>query len=131
GCDVDAVFRVFAKLEFKQGAPLTMFRQALAFAIPEVPGCETIPVPQAYAIRDELLLMFESASTQGISSLDWFSSVISSNGRPEAVLRNKRVSADACRTVIKQAQNSVFRYADVGGCLQLGSAKGQKDVLRQ
>lgn len=66
-----------------------------------------------------------------VPSLNLYASVLRSDGRPAAAIRGKRVSRDDFEEAIRQHPGGGFRYADVGGHLQLGSASGQKDVLRQ
>jgi hypothetical protein len=125
------VFDVLRKLAFQQGPPLEGFREHLALVVGAVPGCEQLSLKRLYAARDELLLLVGKASALDVPSLDGFTSVLRSDGRPASSARSKRISVKEAELVVNQNPASVFRYAEVGGYLQLGKVSGQKDVLRQ
>ena len=82
-------------------------------------------------MRDELLMLVGKASSLDIASLDFYASILQSDGRPAAVVRGKRVSVEDFDIVLKQHPAGGFRFAEVGGFLRLGKASGQKEVLRQ
>ena len=127
----DTVFSVMRKLEFKLGPSLDGFREALTGVLQGVPACREFTVRWLDTLRDELLFMIGKASSMDVPLLNFHTSVLRSDGRPAAAIRGKRVSREDFENVIQQQTGGGFRYADVGGHLQLGSASGQKDVLRQ
>src|SRR5690349_21896524 len=75
--------------------------------------------------------MVGDASSLEVSSIDLYSTVLQSDGRPSAQVRGKRLSVEEVALKVRQKQDIGFRYADVGGYLQLGHANGQKSVLQQ
>lgn len=127
----DTVFSVMRKLDFKQGPNLDGFREALTGVLQGVPVCRQFTVTWLDTLRDELLFMIGRASSMEVPLLSFYTSVLRSDGRPAAAVRGKRVSRVDFENVIRQHPGGGFRYADVGGHIQLGSASGQKDVLRQ
>lgn len=131
GAPPEVVFSVMRKLDFMHGPSLEGFREALTGAVQVVPSCKQFTVTSLEKLRDELLFMVGKASSMDLPSLNVYASVLQSDGRPTAAVRGKRVSRDDFEQVIRQHPGGGFRYADVGGHLQLGSASGQKDVLRQ
>lgn len=131
GTPPEVVFAVMRKLDFQHGPSLEGFREALTGTVQGVPACRQFTVEWLEKLRDELLFMVGKASSMNVPSLNFYTSVLRSDGRPAAAVRGKRISRDDFGEVIRQHPGGGFRYADVGGHLQLGSASGQKDVLRQ
>lgn len=131
GAPPEVVFAVMRKLDFQLGPSLEGFREALTGTVQGVPTCKQFTLTWLEKLRDELLFMVGKASLMDVPSLNFYASVLRSDGRPAAAVRGKRVSRDDFEQVIRQHPGGGFRYADVGGHLQLGSASGQKDVLRQ
>jgi len=82
-------------------------------------------------VRDDIFFLIGKASALTIPSLDFYASILQSDGRPTAAIRSKRVSVEDFEGILKQDQSAAFRYADVGGFLQLGHASGQMEVLRK
>jgi len=131
GAPPEVVFAVMRKLDFQHGPSLEGFREALTGTVQGIPACKQFTVTWLEKLRDELLFMVRRASSMEVPSLNFYTSVLRSDGRPAAAVRGKRVARDNFEEVIRQHPGGGFRYADVGGHLQLGSASGQKDVLRQ
>ena len=131
GAPPATLFSVMKKLEFQQGPGLDGFREALTGAIQGIPDCKQFTVTWLEKLRDQLLFMIGKASSMDMPVLNFYTSVLQSDGRPTAAVRGKRVSREDFGEVIRQHRGGGFRYADVGGHLQLGKACGQKDVLRQ
>lgn len=131
GAPPGVVFEVMRKLHFQLGPSLEGFREALTATVQGVPACKQFTVTWLEKLRDELLFMVGKASSMDVPSINFYASVLQSDGRPTAAVRGKRVSRADFEEVIRQHPGGGFRYADVGGSLQLGSASGQKDVLRQ
>jgi hypothetical protein len=125
------LFKVLLKLEFHQGPPLEGFRDQLCPILWGLPACADFNIRRIEKLRDELLLMVGKASSLDVPSLDFYSSILQSDGRPEAASRSKRVSVEDFGVALQQHSSDAFRYAAVGGHLQLGKASGQKEVLRQ
>jgi hypothetical protein len=125
------VFKVLRKLEFQAGPPLEGFREHLGLVIGGLPACKQFTLVVLDKVRDDLLLLVGKASSLDISSLDFYASIIQSDGRPVAAVRGKRISVEDFEIVLKQSPSGGFRYAEVGGHLQLGKASGQMEILRQ
>lgn len=131
GANAAVVFHVLRKLEFMLGVPLEGFREHLRNVVAGVPVCKQFTVAWLDTIRDELLFLVGRTSSLDIPSLDFYASVLQPDGRPVAAVRGKRISVEDFDAVIGQHPGGGFRYADVGGSLQLGKASGQKEVLRR
>ena len=131
GSAPDLLFRVLRKLEFQKGPPLEGFRDHLVSVVAGIPACTQLTIERLYKVRDELLFLIEKASSLSIPSLDFYASILQSDGRPTAAIRSKRISVEDFEGCIKQDLSVGFRYANVGGLLQLGQASGQKGVLRK
>lgn len=131
GATPATVFKVLRKLEFQAGLPLEGFREHLGPVIGGIPACKQFTLGWLDKVRDELLLLVGKASSLAVPSLEFYASVLQSDGRPVAAVRGKRISIEDFATVLKQYPSSEFRYAEVGGHLQLGKASGQMEVLRQ
>jgi hypothetical protein len=131
GADPDIVFRVLRKLDFQQGPHLEDFREQLCSVVSGMPACKQFTISWLEKVRDDLLLLVGKASSVDVPALNFFASVLQSDGRPEAIVRGKHISRDDFEQVARQHPGSGFRYADVGGHLQLGKASGQKERLRQ
>lgn len=131
GSDPDTVFSVLRKLEFQLGPPLENFREQLGFVIGGIPFCKQFTILWIEKVRDDLLMLVGKASSLNVSALDFYASILQSDGRPEAAVRGKRISVEDFELALKQNPSGGFRYAEVGGHLQLGKASGQKEVLRQ
>lgn len=127
----ELMFSVLRKLEFKKGPPLEGFRDHLAHVVAGIPACTQLTIESLCRVRDEMLFLIGKASTLSIPSLDFYASILQSDGRPTAASRSKRVSVEDFEGILQQDQSVGFRYADVGGHLQLGQASGQMEVLRQ
>lgn len=131
GADSALVFHVLRKLEFHPGVPLEGFRDHLRNIIGGLPACRQFTLDWLDKVRDELLFLVGKASSLAIPSLDFYASILQSDGRPATAVRGKRISVDDFEAALKQHPGGGFRYADVGGHIQLGKASGQKEVLRQ
>lgn len=131
GVNRTMLFNVLRKLEFQVGPPLEGFREQLFPVIAGIPNCKQFTVQWLEKLRDELLMLVGKASSLATPLLDLYASIIQSDGRPSASARAKRISVEDFEIVLKQHSLGEFRYADVGGYLQLGKASGQMDVLRQ
>lgn len=131
GADPAIIFKVLRKLVFQLGLPLENFREHLGLVIGGVPICKQFTLEWIEKARDELLMRVGKASSLDVPALEFYTSVLQPDGRPEAALRSKRISVEEFEIVLKQNPSGGFRYAEVGGHLQLGKASGQKDVLRQ
>jgi len=131
GCAADTVFRVFQKLLFYRGVPLEAYREHLGVFVGGLPECRSLTHQRIKEISDDLLLMVGDSSSLEVSSIDLYSTVLQSDGRPLAQVRGKRLSVEEVAIRLRQRQDSGFRYADVGGYLQLGQANGQKAVLQK
>lgn len=131
GADPDVVFRVLRKLEFQVGPHLEDFREQLCSVLAGVPACKNFAVGWLESVRDDLLLLVGKASSVSIPALQFYASLLQPDGRPEAIVRGKRIAKEDFEQRIRQHPGSCFRYADVGGYLQLGTATGQKERLRQ
>jgi hypothetical protein len=125
------LFNVLRKLEFQQGPPLEGFRDHLCTVLWCLAACADFNIRRIEKLRDELLLLIGKASSLAVPSLDLYSSILQSDGRPEAASRAKRISVEDFEMSLKQHSSDAFRYAAVGGHLQLGKASGQMEVLRQ
>lgn len=125
------VFDVLRKLEFQMGPPLEGFRDQLAPVVAGIPACTQFTMEWLYKVRDELLFLIGKASSLSVPALDFYASILQSDGRPTAAMRGKRVSVEEFESIVQQHPSGGFRYADVGGGLQLGKAAGQMEVLRQ
>ena len=125
------LFEVLRKLEFQQGPPLEGFRDHLCPIIWALSACADFNIRRIEKLRDELLLLIGKASSLDVPALDFYSSILQSDGRPEGASRSKRISVDDFEVTLKQHSSESFRYAEVGGHLQLGKASGQMEVLRQ
>lgn len=131
GVSADLIFKVLRKLEFQLGPPLEGFREHLAPVVAGIPACKQFTLEWLYKVRDELLLLVGKASSLSAPALDFYTSILQSDGRPAAAMRGKRVSVEEFESILMQHPSGGFRYADVGGHLQLGHASGQMEVLRQ
>lgn len=131
GADSEVVFRVLRKLDFQSGPHLEDFREQLCSVVSSIPSCKQFTYSCLEKIRDDLLLLVGKASAVAVPALNFFASVLESDGRPAAIVRGKRISKDDFEQMLLQHPGTGFRYADVGGHLQLGKASGQKEVLRQ
>lgn len=131
GADADVVFRVLRKLEFQIGPHLEDFREQLCSVLAGVPACKNFAVGWLERVRDDLLLLVGKASSVSVPALQFYASLLQPDGRPEAIVRGKRIAKEDFEQRIRQHPGSGFRYADVGGHLQLGTATGQKEKLRQ
>lgn len=131
GASPDTVFNVLRKLEFQVGPPLEGFREHLGPVIGGIPICKQFTLARLEKVRDELLMLVGKASALDVSSLDFYASILQSDGRPAAIVRGKRISIEDFEIVLKQNPLGGFHYAEVGGHLQLGKASGQMEVLRQ
>lgn len=129
--DAHIAFRVFRKLWFKTGPALESYREAMQFALAGVPLCSGLPVEQLRTISDDLLSMVGGASSMEITALDFYSSVVLSDGRPANYIRSKRIAVDSIKILLTESKSVGFRYADVGGMVDLGNAKGQKNKLKE
>lgn len=125
------VFKVLQKLEFQSGPPLEGFREHLGPVIGGLPDCKQFTLATLDKVRDELLLLVGKASSLDVPSLDFYASILQSDGRPAAAVRGKHISVEDFQVVLKQNPSGGFRYAEVGGHLQLGKASGQMEILRQ
>lgn len=131
GADPDVVLRVLRKLEFQQGPHLDDYREQLCSILSGIPACKHFTISWLEEVRDELLLMVNKASSATVPALNFYAAVLQSDGRPEAIVRGKRIAKEDFEQTVRQHPRSGFRYADVGGHLQLGKASGQKERLRQ
>lgn len=131
GVAPETLFNVLRKLEFQAGLPLEGFREHLGLVIGGIPACKEFTIARLDVVRDELLFLVGKASSLDVPSLNFYSSILQSDGRPVAAARSKRISIEDFNIVLKQHPSGGFRYADVGGHLQLGKASGQMEVLRQ
>lgn len=131
GANPATVFAVLRKLEFQIGPPLEGFREHIAPIIGGIPACREFTLARLYELRDEFLMRVGKASSLDVPSLDFYASILQSDGRPVAAARSKRISKEDFAVVLNQYQSSEFRYAEVGGYLQLGEAAGQMEVLRK
>lgn len=127
----ETIFKVLTKLEFQIGPSLEGFREQLGPVVGRIPACRQFTLAWLDKVRDELLMLVGKASSLDIASLDFYASILQSDGRPAAVVRGKRVSVEDFDIVLKQHPAGGFRFAEVGGFLRLGKASGQKEVLRQ
>jgi hypothetical protein len=127
----DTVFNVLRKLEFQLGLPLEGFREHLSHVIGSIPACKQFTIAWLQKVRDELLFLVGKASSLDVPSLHFYASLLQSDSRPVAAVRSKRISIEDFDSALKQSPSGGFRYAEVGGHLQLGKASGQMDVLRQ
>lgn len=127
----ESLFAVLRKLEFQAGPPLEGFREHLAPVIAGIPSCKQFTIAWLDKVRDELLFLVGKASSLAVPALEFYSSILQSDNRTVASVRSKRISVEDFSTVLKQHPFGGFRYADVGGHLQLGKASGQMAVLRQ
>lgn len=125
------LFAVLRKLEFQAGPPLEGFSEHLAPVIAGIPICKQFTIAWLDKVRDELLFLVGKASSLAVPALEFYASILQSDNRPSAAVRSKRISIEDFSTVLKQHPSGGFRYADVGGHLQLGKASGQMEVLRQ
>lgn len=130
GAPPDILFKVLTKLEFQAGPPLAGFREQLGPVIGGIPACKQFTLAWLDKVRDELLMLVGKACSLDIPSLDFYASILRSDGRPEAVVRGKRISVEDFEIVLQQPSGG-FRFAEVGGFLRLGKVSGQKEVLRQ
>lgn len=131
GCAEETVFHVFRKLLFQLGVPLEAYREHLGVFVGGLPECKSLTHQRIQEISNQLLLMVGDASLLEVSSIDLYSTVLQSDGRPLAQVRGKRLSVEEVAIKLRQRQDIGFRYADVGGYLQLGHASGQKSVLQK
>lgn len=131
GVAPETVFNVLRKLEFQAGPPLEGFREHLGQVIGCIPTCKQFTVAWLDRVRDELLHLVGKASSLDVPSLNFYASILQSDGRPVAAVRSKRISIEDLNIVLKQHPSGGFRYAEAGGHLQLGKASGQMEVLRQ
>lgn len=131
GADSEVVFNALRKLEFQQGPHLEDFREQLLSLVSGIPACKQFTIGRLEKVRDELMLMVGKASSVAIPALEFYAEVLDTDGRPAAVVRGKRISLEDFHEAVTQHPDAGFRYADVGGHLQLGKASGQKEVLRQ
>ncbi len=131
GIATELIFKVLRKLEFQKGPPLEGFRDHLAQVVAGIPACTQFTMERLCKIRDEIFFLIGKASALSVPSLDFYASIVQSDGRPTAAIRGKRVSVEDFEGILKQDPAGGFRYADVGGHLQLGKASGQMEVLRQ
>ncbi|MGQ3053666.1 MAG: dsDNA nuclease domain-containing protein [Roseateles sp.] len=131
GAAADVVFRVLRKLGFQSGPHLEDFREQLCSVLSGIPACKNFTVGWLEKVRDEVLLLVGKASSVTVPALDFYASLLQSDGRPEAMVRCKRIAKEDFEQAIRQHPGSGFRYANVGGHLQLGQASGQKERLRQ
>lgn len=131
GSAVELLFRVLRKLEFQKGPPLEGFRDHLTQVVAGIPACTQLTMERLCKVRDEIFFLIGKASALSIPSLDFYTSILQSDGRPNAAIRSKRVSVEEFEGILKQDPSAGFRYADVGGLLQLGQASGQMEVLRK
>ena len=131
GIAPELIFKVLRKLEFQKGPPLEGFRDHLAQVVAGIPACTQFTMEKLCKIRDEIFFLIGKASALSVPSLDFYASILQSDGRPTAAIRGKRVSVEDFEGILKQDPAGGFRYADVGGHLQLGKASGQMEVLRQ
>lgn len=131
GSAPDLLFRVLRKLEFQKGPPLEGFRDHLTQVVAGIPACKQLTIERLCKVRDEIFFLIGKASTLAIPSIDFYASILQSDGRPTASIRSKRVSIEDFEEIIKQYPSADFRYADVGGILKLGQASGQMEVLRK
>lgn len=131
GSEVELLFRVLRKLEFQKGPPLEGFRDHLTQVVAGIPACTQLTMERLCKVRDEIFFLIGKASALSIPSLDFYTSILQSDGRPTAAIRSKRVSVEEFEGILKQDPSAGFRYADVGGLLQLGQASGQMEVLRK
>jgi hypothetical protein len=127
----DLLFRVLRKLEFQKGPPLEGFRDHLISVVAGIPACTQFTIERLCKVRDELLFLIEKASSLSIPSLDFYTSILQSDGRPAAAIRSKRISVEDFEGCIKQDPSVGFRYPNVGGLLKLGQASGHMEVLRK
>lgn len=131
GADPDVLFRVLRKLEFQKGVPLEGYKEHLSTVIGSLSHCRQLTLGALAKLRDELLFMVGEASSLAVSPLDFYASVLEADGRPTALVRGKRISVEEIETMLNQHPTDSLRYAGAGGFLQVGSVKGQKDVLRR
>lgn len=131
GADQALVFQVLRKLDFHSGVPLEGFRDHLRNVVGGLPACRHFTLDWLDKVRDDLLFLVGNASSLAIASLDFYASILQSDGRPATTVRGKRISVEDFESALKQHPSSGFRYAEVGEHLQLGKASGQKEVLRQ
>ena len=131
GIAPELIFKVLRKLEFQKGPPLEGFRDHLAQVVAGIPACTQFTMERLCKVRDEIFFLIGKASALSVPSLDFYASILQSDGRPTAAIRGKRVSVQDFEGILKQDPAGGFRYADVGGHLQLGKASGQMEVLRQ
>lgn len=131
GAAPDVVIRVLRKLEFQLGPHLEDFREQLCSVVSGIPACKSFTVGWLEKVRDDLLLLVGKASSVSVPALQFYSSLLQPDGRPEAIVRGKRIAKEDFEQTIRQHPGAGFRYADVGGHLQLGKASGQKERLRQ
>jgi hypothetical protein len=131
GSAAELLFRVLRKLEFQKGPPLEGFRDHLTQVVAGIPACTQLTMERLCKVRDEIFFLIGTASSLSIPSLDFYTSILQSDGRPAAAIRSKRVSVEEFEGILKQDPSAGFLYADVGGLLQLGQASGQMEVLRK
>lgn len=131
GVAPETVFNVLRKLEFQVGPPLEGFREHLGRVISGIPACKQFTIAWLDKVRDELLFLVGKASSLNVPSLKFYASILQSDSRPAAAVRTKRISVEDFDIVLKQHPSGGFRYAEVGGHIQLGKASGQMAVLRQ
>lgn len=127
----EVIFKVLTKLEFQAGPSLEGFREQLGPVVGGIPACKHFTLAWLDKVRDELLMLVGKASSLDVPSLDFYASILQSDGRPVAVVRGKRISVEDFEIVLEQQPSGGFRFAEVGGFLRLGKASGQKEVLRQ
>lgn len=130
GASLALVFSVLKKLKFQQGPPLEGFCEHLVVTVSAIPGCKEFSVKRLEIIRDRLLKRVEDACTLNVSSLEFYASILQSDGRPASTALAKRISAEDAAALVKQHPAEPFLYSS-NGYLQLGSAKSQKDVLKR
>ncbi|QDX80886.1 hypothetical protein B9N43_06295 [Denitratisoma sp. DHT3] len=127
----ETVFKVLRKLEFQAGPSLEGFREQLGPVVGGIPACKQFTLAWLDKVRDELLMLVGKASSLDAPALEFYASILQSDGRPAGAVRGKRVSVEDFEIVLNQHPSGAFRFAEVGGHLRLGKASGQMEVLRQ
>lgn len=132
GVSPDCLFRVLRKLSFLQGPVLRGLDDSVSHGVvPKLPGCANLSAVRCCLVRDDLIALVQGACHLKTQGLDGVMDYITSNGRPQSVLRAKCITMEEASARIAGMLEGTFRFVYSGPSLPLANAASRAGVLQR
>lgn len=132
GAEPNCLFRVLQKMSFLQGPVLRGLDDSMSHGVvPKLPGCANLPAIHCCLVRDDLIALVQGACHLKTQGIDGVIDYITSNGRPQSVLRAKCITMDEASGRIAGMLEGTFRFVYSGPSLPLANATSRAGVLQR